>query len=170
MSTIDADEVEQIVRDMARALKGILADDLQDCVMAGLQTGGYWIAERLHKQLGLTTPLGSISSRFYRDDFDRIGLHPNVRPSSIPAGIEDRTVVLVDDVLYTGRTIRAAMNELFDHGRPKAVRLAVLVDRGGHELPIAPDVVGRELKLPPHQHVKLAGPDTLQLDIIERYL
>lgn len=135
-----------------------------DPVMVGIHTGGHWVARALHARMGLPEPLGGIDISFYRDDFSRIGLHPQVQPSSLPMSIDDRTVILVDDVLYTGRTIRAALNELFDYGRPQRVLLAVLVDRGGRELPIAADVVGQNLgELAPGQHVKLTGPEPLTL-------
>jgi pyrimidine operon attenuation protein/uracil phosphoribosyltransferase len=170
MTSISPADIQRCIDEMARALSDMLGHEIDRTVMVGLQTGGYWVAERLHAVLQLSTPLGSLSSHFYRDDFGLKGLHPNVRPSNVPVSVEDRTVVLVDDVLFTGRTIRAAMNELFDYGRPRAIRLAVLVDRGGHELPVAADVIGRRLDLPPEQHLKLSGPDPLQLDIIERPL
>jgi pyrimidine operon attenuation protein/uracil phosphoribosyltransferase len=100
------------------------------------------VAERLHRALALKAPLGLLAVTLYRDDFGRIGLHRESRRSLIPFPVDGREIVLVDDVLHTGRTIRAALNELFDFGRPRAVRLAVLADRGGRELPIAPDFLG----------------------------
>lgn len=133
-------------------------------VMVGIHTGGVWLAEHLHRALALSEPLSTLNISFHRDDFARIGLHPSVGPSDIRSDIENRTVVLVDDVLHTGRTIRAAMNELFDYGRPRVIRLAVLVDRGGRELPIAPDFVGIERPLPPGRQIKLKGPDPLILE------
>ena len=96
---------------------------LTDPLMIGIHTGGVWVAKRLHAALGLSEPLGKLSIAFYRDDFTHIGLHPQVSPSSLPFDIEGRNIILVDDVLYTGRTIRAAMNELFDFGRPSRVLL-----------------------------------------------
>lgn len=106
--------------------------------LVGIHTGGVWLAERLHRALGLEQPLGSIDVSFYRDDFASKGLHPQPKRTDIPFAVEGADVVIVDDVLYTGRTTRAAINELFDFGRPARVDLAVLVDRGGRELPIAP--------------------------------
>ena len=134
-------------------------------LLAGIHTGGVWIAERLHAHLGLPEPLGKLNIAFYRDDFSRIGLHPEVGPSELPFAIEDRHVILVDDVLHTGRTIRAAMNELFDYGRPASICLAVLIARSGHELPIRADVVGETLELAPDEHVKLCGPQPLALEV-----
>ena len=136
-------------------------------IMIGIHTGGVWVAKRLHQNLNLPTPLGSIDINFYRDDFSRIGLHPQVKASEIPDDIEDRCLILVDDVLQTGRTIRAALNEIFSWGRPATVQLAVLVERRGRELPIQPDVVGARLDLNPSQQIKLSGPDTLEFSVSE---
>lgn len=110
--------------------------------IVGIYTGGAWVAERLHRALGTTTPLGLLAVTLHRDDFGRIGLHREQRRSSLPFAVEGRDIVLVDDVLHTGRTIRAALNELWDFGRPARVRLAILADRGGRELPIAADFTG----------------------------
>jgi pyrimidine operon attenuation protein/uracil phosphoribosyltransferase len=107
-------------------------------VLVGIHTGGVWIAEALHAALGLATPLASIDVSFHRDDHHLgNGLKSGGRISHLPEDVEGAHLILVDDVLYTGRTIRAALNELFDYGRPARVDLAVLVDRGGRELPIA---------------------------------
>ncbi|RLA35607.1 MAG: bifunctional pyr operon transcriptional regulator/uracil phosphoribosyltransferase PyrR [Gammaproteobacteria bacterium] len=139
-----------------------------DPLMVGIHTGGAWVAEQLHTRLGFKEPLGRLDIAFYRDDFTRIGMHPLVRPSQLPFEIEGRHLVLVDDVLHTGRTIRAALNELFDYGRPASVALAVLIDRGGRELPIVADVIGTMLELPPEQHIKLSGPEPLALAYVKR--
>ena len=136
-------------------------------LMIGIHTGGVWLAERLHKLLGLEEPLGTLDISFYRDDFTRIGLNPQVKASNLPFDMEDRHIILVDDVLHTGRTIRAALNEIFDYGRPASVKLVVLINRGGHELPIQADVVGESVELKPGQQIKLTGPDTLALEIQE---
>jgi pyrimidine operon attenuation protein/uracil phosphoribosyltransferase len=106
-------------------------------VLVGIRTGGLWLAERLHKLLGATQALGAIDTSFYRDDYAAKGLHARPQSTEMPFSIEDAPVILIDDVLYTGRTTRAALNEIFDFGRPARVDLAVLVDRGGRELPIA---------------------------------
>jgi pyrimidine operon attenuation protein/uracil phosphoribosyltransferase len=108
-----------------------------DTVLIGIYSGGAWIAERLRELLGLKEETGLIDVSFYRDDFAEKGLHAQVKPTSIPFDVEGRHIVLVDDVLYTGRTTRAALNEIFDYGRPARVELAVLADRGGRELPVA---------------------------------
>jgi|ERR1700674_21938 len=151
----------------AEALLAKLTNDLSKVVgtetaLIGIHTGGFWLAERLHAALGIKQPLGALDVSFYRDDFDAIGLHPQVKPSDIAFTVEGRQIVLVDDVLYTGRTIRAAMNELFDYGRPAAILLATLVDRGGRELPIAAQFVGAALTVPANQVLVLErGPDGL---------
>ncbi|UQB41700.1 bifunctional pyr operon transcriptional regulator/uracil phosphoribosyltransferase PyrR [Thiomicrospira microaerophila] len=134
--------------------------------MLGIRTGGEWIAQTLHRKLALTEPLGVLDSSFYRDDFSKVGLHPEVQPSVIPWELTDQHLFLVDDVLYTGRTTRAAMNELFDYGRPASITLVTLVDRRGcRELPIQPDITA--LKLECSQTLKLHGPDPLTLSLIE---
>lgn len=109
----------------------------EDAAFVGIFSGGVWVAERVATLLGLTTPVGQIDVSFYRDDYEKIGLHPNVRPTSIPFPVEGRHIILFDDVLESGRTTRAALNVLFDFGRPACVDMAVLADRGGRQLPIA---------------------------------
>ena len=119
-----------------------------DTAVVGIHTGGVWLAERLHAALGIALPLGVLDISFYRDDFDKTGLHPQIKPTQIPFEVDGRHIVLVDDVLYTGRTVRGAMNELFDYGRPASISLAVLIDRGGRELPVAAQYVGARLEVP----------------------
>ncbi len=133
--------------------------------MIGIHTGGVWVAQQLHLQLSINEPLCTLDISFYRDDFTRIGMNPQVKPSSLPLSIDDRHIILVDDVLYTGRTIRAAMNELFDYGRPASIILAVLVERDGRELPIQPDAVGLHISLQTGEQIKLQGPTPLTLSI-----
>ena len=152
---------------MATTLGTVLsARNVEQPAMIGVHTGGLWVAERLHAGLGLSQPLGRLDITFYRDDFTRIGLHPQVKPSHIPFPVEDRHILLVDDVLHTGRTVRAALNVIFDYGRPATVTLAVLVDRGGRELPIQADVVGQSMRLARNEHVKLSGPAPLSLSVM----
>ncbi len=129
---------------------------MQDPLMIGIHTGGAWIAEHLHQSLAIPSPLGTLDISFYRDDFSRVGLNPKVRSSSLPVSVEDREVILVDDVLHTGRTIRAALNEIFSWGRPARVLLAVALDRSGRELPIQAEVVGQSIQLGPGQQAKLS--------------
>lgn len=126
----------------AEALLELLVEAMRPQVgattaLVGIYTGGVWLAERLHVALGLAMPLGSIDVSFHRDDYSSKGFRPGAKASSIPFDVAGAQIVLVDDVLYTGRTIRAAMNELYDYGRPACIDLAVLVDRGGRELPIS---------------------------------
>ena len=150
-------DIDQCIDTMLTEMHTAIPDDvLSDLLMIGIHTGGVWIAERLHQKLSLQQPLGKLNIAFYRDDFSRIGTHPQVTPSKLPFDIEDKHLLLVDDVLHTGRTIRAALNEIFDYGRPASVRLAVLIDRGAHELPIQADFVGKRLALKPGEHVKLS--------------
>ncbi|WP_248795132.1 bifunctional pyr operon transcriptional regulator/uracil phosphoribosyltransferase PyrR [Pseudomonas sp. MWU13-2105] len=131
----------------------------------GIRTGGVWVAQALLKALGSPAPLGTLDVSFYRDDFSQNGLHPQVRPSELPFEIEGQHLVLIDDVLMSGRTIRAALNELFDYGRPASVTLVSLLDLDAAELPIRPDVVGATLSLAPTERVKLSGPAPLQLEL-----
>lgn len=136
-------------------------------LIIGIHTGGAWLAEQLHQRLDMQESLGTIDISFYRDDFSRIGINPLVKTSHLPVNIEDRHIILVDDVLHTGRTIRAALNEIFDYGRPDSVCLAVLIERSGRELPIQPDVVGKHLVLGRQQHVKLENSTALRLKILQ---
>ena len=138
-------DAEALVSTLAAMLK---ADVTADVALVGIHTGGVWLAERLQTMLGLTTPLGTLDITFYRDDFDERGLHRDAKRSAVPFEVAGKDIILVDDVLYTGRTIRAAMNELFDYGRPARIRLAVLVDRQSRELPIGAQFVGATLAVP----------------------
>lgn len=133
--------------------------------LVGIHTGGVWVAERLQSLLGPELLLGTLDISFYRDDFSRIGLHPVVKPSHIPFEVADSHIILVDDVLFTGRTIRAAMNSLFDYGRPASIQLAVLVDRGERELPIAAKFIGASLSLPPFQNIQLERNERGELEL-----
>lgn len=158
-------DVDELIADMAtRLARRIETLGLRDPALVGIRTGGVWIASRLQTLLGLGTPIGELNIAFYRDDFSRIGMHPTVAPSQLPFEVDDRNLVLVDDILYTGRTIRAAMNEIFDYGRPRTISLIVLVDRSGRELPIDANIYGARVHLAPDEHVKLLGPDPLRLE------
>jgi pyrimidine operon attenuation protein/uracil phosphoribosyltransferase len=152
MSARELPDAEILVAELARRMRPAVS---ANTALVGIRTGGAWIAERLHRGLGIAVPLGTLDISFYRDDYERRGLHPNVKPSDIPFEVDGRDIILVDDVLYTGRTIRAAMNELFDYGRPARIRLAALVDRGGRELPIAAEFVGASLALEPGESIEL---------------
>ncbi|MDY6797746.1 MAG: bifunctional pyr operon transcriptional regulator/uracil phosphoribosyltransferase PyrR [Pseudomonadota bacterium] len=155
------DTLEQGVRHMLEA-RGV-----DNPAIIGIRTGGVWLADLLGKRLGMTEPRGELDISFYRDDFSRIGLNPRVRPSSLPFETEGRDILLIDDVIMSGRTIRAAMNEIFDYGRPASIMLATLIDLGARELPVQPDVTGKTLSLKADQRVKLKGPDPLRLELRE---
>ena len=145
-------DAEQLVAALTEKMRPSVGPDTG---LIGIHTGGVWLAERLHDALGLMVPCATLDVSFYRDDYERIGLHRNVKASTIPFEVEGRDLFLVDDVLYTGRTIRAAMNELFDYGRPASIRLAALIDRGGRELPIAAQFVGATVELAPGESIEL---------------
>ena len=155
-------DAEALCAALADAMRGHV--DPAATVLVGIHTGGVWVAERLHAALGLKIAPGSIDVSFYRDDYSQRGLHANAKTSQIPFDVEGAHIVIVDDVLYTGRTIRAAMNELFDYGRPASVTLVCLLDLTARELPIRPDVVGATLSLAPGERVKLHGPTPLALE------
>jgi pyrimidine operon attenuation protein/uracil phosphoribosyltransferase len=123
--------------------------------LIGIHTGGVWVAERLHQALKLKTPAAALDVSYYRDDYEARGLRRDVKRSEIPFEVDGRDLILVDDVLHTGRTIRAALNELFDYGRPASVKLATLVDRGGRELPIAAQFVGARVDVDARQSIDL---------------
>lgn len=154
---------EQLIAKMAADLSGLAQQE--DTVMVGIHTGGAWVAKQLHEQLELQSELGLLDISFYRDDFSQNGLHPKVKGSQLPE-IENKTVILVDDVIMSGRTIRAAMNELFDYGRPNKIVLACLLDVGHRQLPIQADVVGEKVELPANQRIKLTGPNPLALTTV----
>jgi len=139
-------DAEKLFEVLVTQLRGRVTPDTG---IVGIVTGGAWLAERLHRALGVKTPLGVLDPSFYRDDFSKAGLHHQVKPSQIPFEVQGQDILLVDDVLFTGRTVRGAMNELFDYGRPARIDLAVLVDRGGRELPIAAQHVGASFEVPP---------------------
>lgn len=159
-------DLDALVDDLAVNLRRSLdADEITKPALVGIRTGGVWIAQRLRTLLQIREPLGELNIAFYRDDFSRIGIHPTVEPSNLPFEVDNRDLVLVDDILYTGRTIRAAMNEIFDYGRPRSIKLVVLFERTGRELPIRADIVGAHLKLKAREHAKLSGPEPLALEI-----
>jgi len=164
--------IDELLDGMSHDLQSLISKrQLTEPVMVGIHTTGVWIAEQLHKSLKIQEPLGELNINFYRDDFSRIGLHPQIKPSKLPFSIENKHIILIDDVLYTGRTIRAAMNELFDFGRPASITLAVLIDRGGRELPIEAQVVGLKKKIDANQYIKLNHNhlnNKLELTIINR--
>jgi len=137
-------DAEELVCVLAEQMQGAIAHEAR---LVGIHSGGAWIAERLGGMLDGDHPVGSIDVSFYRDDYSRVGLKPTVKRTSLPFEIDGARLVLVDDVLYTGRSVRAALNELFDYGRPASVELAVLIDRGGRELPIEPTYCATRLAI-----------------------
>jgi len=163
--------VEPLIEKLSQALTPYFSSPAAQPIIVGIETGGAWIAEQLHQRIAPDTELGRLNISFYRDDFTRSGLHPTVKPSSLPSEIDDKTIILVDDVLHSGRTVRAAMNEIFDYGRPKKIILVILIDRGEREIPIQADIVGATSELDSGSHVKLEGPDPLRLVIknLERH-
>ena len=142
---------------------GVLAPDT---AIVGIHTGGVWVAQRLHQMLGGKHLLGSLAVTLHRDDFGSIGLHPQKKSTEMPFSVDGRDVLLVDDVMHTGRTLRAALNELFDFGRPASVKLACLVDRGGRELPFSADFIGMTMSLEADQELTLVQANhALRFDI-----
>jgi pyrimidine operon attenuation protein/uracil phosphoribosyltransferase len=156
-------DAEDLLARLAERMRGSVTPDT---AVIGIHTGGVWLAQRLHEVLALRQPLGTIDVSFYRDDYGSRGLHPKVKPSNIPFEVVDADIILVDDVLYTGRTIRAAINELFDYGRPKSIRLAALVDRGGRQLPIAAQFVGAEVSVADGDQIELMKSEKGQLSLV----
>jgi pyrimidine operon attenuation protein/uracil phosphoribosyltransferase len=156
----------ELISQMAIRLKAHLKHRaISEPRFIGIRTGGVLVAQALLEELGNESPLGTLDVSFYRDDFSQNGLHPQVRPSALPFEIEGQHLVLIDDVLMSGRTIRAALNELFDYGRPASVTLVCLLDLDAGELPISPDVVGATVSLSAQQRVKLSGPTPLVLEL-----
>jgi len=158
--------IPELLNHLEAELKRIIDQrQLVNPLMIGIRTGGVWIAEQMHRRLAISEPLGLLDISFYRDDFSQIGVNPNVQPSELPTHIEGRDIILIDDVFYTGRTIRAAMNEIFDYGRPNQIVLAVLIERDGRQIPLNPDCVGTRITLDPDQRIKLTGPQPLGVHV-----
>ena len=156
---LDGEHLIDVLRDRINVLS-------PETAIVGIHSGGVWVAQRLHKKLGGKHPLGSLAVTLHRDDFGSIGLHPQKNSTEMPFGVDGRHVLLVDDVIHTGRTLRAALNELFDFGRPASVKLACLVDRGGRELPFNADFVGMTMTLDADQELTLIeANDKLRFDI-----
>jgi pyrimidine operon attenuation protein/uracil phosphoribosyltransferase len=154
--SLDAEALYAQLRD---GVRGLLAPSPAVTQLVGIWSGGAWLAQRLHADLGRDGRPGTISSRMHRDDFGARGLAAGADATELPFEVDGADILLVDDVLYTGRTIRAVLNELFDYGRPARVRLAVMVDRGGRELPVAAAFAAAQMVLPPVQLLRLARDD-----------
>ncbi len=151
-SQLKLPDAELLLDTLAKKLHPLITPET---ALVGIHSGGAWITERLVPILGNSLAHGMLDSSFYRDDYHTRGLHADTKPSNIPFEVQDRHIILIDDVFYTGRTIRAAMNELFDYGRPASITLAVLINRGGRELPITPQITALELHLSPDQNLQL---------------
>ena len=164
MSALQLD-AELLYKTLLQGVKGLIAATPQPLHLAGVTSGGAWLAERLQRDLGLPGSVGVISSSMHRDDFAQRGLAISAQ-TVLPFEVDGAHVVLVDDVLYTGRTLRAVINELFDYGRPASVQLAVLVDRGGRELPIEAKVCAATVALPVTQTLELARSDDGRLSFV----
>lgn len=156
-------QAEALYSQLETELKSALAG-MPNLAIVGIYSGGAWLAERLAQALNLPAP-GFVDVSFYRDDYAKRGLKEEVRPSQIPFEMEGANILLVDDVLYTGRTTRAAINTLFDYGRPAKIMLAALVDRGGRELPISADFVAQTVALPNEQMLVLQKADDGRLSL-----
>mgnify|MGYP000064120270 FL=1 len=165
MTGMDLDIPHLLDSVAAATTNELQARGIRSPILVGIHTGGAWVAEALHERLQARPPVGTLEVAFHRDDHATSGLKAAVQSSEVPVSLEDRPVLLVDDVIHTGRTIRAALNALFDYGRPGQVLLAVLADRNGRELPIQPDVAGTRLTLPEGQRLKLRGPDPLRFTL-----
>lgn len=164
-SAIALPDAEALYQQLSSDIKQLINDkNLQQPLLIGIRTGGAWLAQRLQQTLELPE-LGILDISFYRDDFDERGLATQAKGSELPDSIEDRAIILVDDVLMSGRTIRAAMNEIFDYGRPTSIHLVSLLDIGQRQLPIQADLVGAKIDLAPQQKIKLSGPSPLTLGL-----
>ena len=155
-------EAEKLCEQLARGLLPLVGPNT---AMVGLYTGGAWLAERLHALLPMKTPLGLMDIAFYRDDYAARGLKHDPKRTKIPFDVNGCELLLVDDVLYSGRTVRAAMNELFDYGRPASITLVVLVDRGGRQLPICAQHVGARVDVPSGMRLSLKRDESAKLKL-----
>src|SRR6184192_1154310 len=168
-TVLDARAVERTLKRMSVEIVE-LNRGTDDLIIVGIQRRGVQLADQLVKMIqdgeGVTVPQGSLDITLYRDDLQTVGPRPVVGPTTIPTDIDGLHVVIVDDVLYTGRTVRAALDELADFGRPRRIALAVLIDRGGRELPIQPDIVGKRVECGPTQRVDVLVEELDQRDAV----
>jgi len=149
-------DAEELLKKLADSLQPLITEKT---ALVGIHSGGAWLMDRLLPMLGKNLAHGILDVSFYRDDYSQRGLHSETVPSEIPFDVTDCHIILIDDVFYTGRTIRAAMNELFDYGRPASITLAVLVNRGGRELPIAPQISAFDTHLDAQENLQLLRHD-----------
>jgi len=152
---------------LAEITAKILAQLQPNSALVGIHSGGVWLMQRILASIREVVPHGMLDAALYRDDYAQRGLKSEPKPSNIAFDVTDKHIILIDDIFYTGRTTRAAMNELFDYGRPASITLAVLINRGGAELPIAPNIVGAEILLKPNQNLQLTqdGKGKLHLNL-----
>ena len=168
--TLDAEALyRDLLGQMQRLVAAHRAMHNEPPLLVGIASGGAWLAERLQIDLGLPGKTGTLSSSMHRDDFSKRGLALGGQ-TVLPFDVNGAHLIVVDDVLYTGRTLRAVLNELFDYGRPASVKLVVLVDRGGRELPVQPDLAIARVALPASQSLELAraGDGTFSLQVQDR--
>lgn len=157
-------DAEALYRNLLESVRRSLAgDEATPLAIVGIRTGGVWIAERLHADLGTAAAQGVLTSAFHRDDHSTRGIPTTIGATRLDFPVADSRILLVDDILFTGRTIRAALNEIFDYGRPQRVELAVLVDRGGRQLPLQADHVGGSVDVGPDERLVLSQETTGRL-------
>jgi len=172
MKPIQQFDAEALYLELARQIS-VAVSSIDKVAIVGIYSGGAWLAERLANDCNIAQTPGYIDVSFYRDDYASKGLHAEVKATQIPFDVDGATIILVDDVLHTGRTTRAAINELFDYGRPARIMLACLVDRAGRHLPYAADFVAQSLVLPEHMSLQLtrndAEPPRLILTLVDRH-
>lgn len=153
---MDSLQMKEVLDRMAEAISQDI-NLVNKCILVGIRTRGVYLADRLQKLIkektGLNIPIGSLDITLYRDDWTRLHFYPVVRSTTIPGSLEHKYVVLIDDVLYTGRTVRAALDALLDYGRPDRVYLAVLIDRGHRELPICAQYIGKKVETEGDEHI-----------------
>ncbi len=148
---------EHLLADITRKVKAqIELNGIHNTALVGIYSGGVWIMRRILESVGQDIPYGLLDAALYRDDYAERGLKASPKPAQIPFDVRDKHIILIDDIFYTGRTARAAMNELFDYGRPASIQLAVLINRGGAELPIMPNIIGAEILLKAQQSLQLS--------------
>ncbi len=157
MLTTMAGQLDEILRGRQRS----------DPLFIGIHTGGVWLAHELIRILQISSAVSELDVSLYRDDYSSKGLKPGIRATSLPDSMAGRHIVLVDDVIMTGRTIRGAINQLFDYGRPASILLVELIDLPARELPLQADVVGHRMDSMPHRRIKLAGPTPLRLELVD---
>lgn len=160
-------DLEQLLQQLEQQVRDYISEKgLKKPLFVGIHTSGVWLANELHKRLDIPqSTLGELDVSFYRDDFDRVGLSSQKQPSRLPLSVLDQDILLIDDILHTGRTVRAAMNELFDYGRPNSISLAVLVSRGGRQLPIEAQVCALHEEPGTDYRYHFEGPEPMKMSL-----